>query len=311
MWKEYAVEPAALTDYMQLRYVVEKFGFSKGRLLSQFPSDWFRDMHAIVSVLPDIQRKRAIKLLEDLKSNGAVKFGRSFDPSLPWLDNALREHESRPFRAIVSSSPLPNVVSVDELTEEYLECKLADMVVATAENLCAPMEFLLRHEQSLIMVDPYWRFEKEANRKVLQRMISLAKNGKCRKFNFVTRGDNHISHCEIKDLLKSHFRQAIDEGFSFRVYIFDDALLENRLHARYLIGHHAGLRYDKGFAVSPKERVEIGILQKELHAELSDIYLGQRHPCFADSVIIDAPEVAIPGFRFGGNRTDAGHRRTA
>jgi hypothetical protein len=38
--------------------VIEKFGFDKGRLISQFPKHWFRDVYEATSGLPPVQKKR-------------------------------------------------------------------------------------------------------------------------------------------------------------------------------------------------------------------------------------------------------------
>ena len=43
MLYEYAVEPRAIgSSWQTFRYVIEKFGFDRGRLISQFPNTWFR-----------------------------------------------------------------------------------------------------------------------------------------------------------------------------------------------------------------------------------------------------------------------------
>ncbi len=43
MLYEYAVEPQAIgANWQTLRYIVEKFGFDRGRLISDFPEHWSR-----------------------------------------------------------------------------------------------------------------------------------------------------------------------------------------------------------------------------------------------------------------------------
>ena len=38
---EYAVEPQAIgSNWQNFRYLIEKFGFDRGRLISQFPKAW-------------------------------------------------------------------------------------------------------------------------------------------------------------------------------------------------------------------------------------------------------------------------------
>jgi hypothetical protein len=74
MMYEYAVEPQAIgTNWQTFRYVIEKFGFDKGRLISEFPKHWFRDVYHASSGLSPIQKG---KRPTDTVSNGPF-FGRS------------------------------------------------------------------------------------------------------------------------------------------------------------------------------------------------------------------------------------------
>lgn len=302
MWQEYAVDPRALADFMHLRYVVEKFGYAQGRLLSQFPSDWLRQVYEATAGLPDVRRKAATVLLQRLKAEGLASFGREYRPIQSWLENARREHESRPFQGLVSNDHQPGFISVEDITEAHLTSLLTVRVVATSENLCAPMEYLLHSESELVFVDPYWRFGRPKCRVVLERMLSIALGGKCRRFTFVTRNDDRSeSPAQVRRLLDQHFSDAFKAGFSLRAYLLEDVETEEKLHARYLVGRRAGLRYDKGFDEAPDERVEIGIMSKELHAEIRDLFIDKKHPGFASAVGVMLPETESRGFRFSGN----------
>lgn len=303
MWQEYAVEPSALSDFMHLKYVVEKFGYAQGRVLSEFPSGWLRQAYANTESMPDVRRKTATALLQRLKADGLLGFEREFRPVQSWSDNARREHEIRPFRALVTAHPEEGsgLISVEELTDDFLSITRAIRVIANAENLCAPMEFLLRFERELVLIDPYWRFGKEKCRAVLGRMLSVARQGKCRRFTFVTRNDaKSESQGHIRHLLNQHYSKALASGFSLRVYLLDDSQTEDKLHARYLLGKKTGLRYDKGFDEAPDERVEIGIMDRELHSGIRALFLDHQHASFATAIRVELPEAACGGFRFGG-----------
>ena len=45
MNEEFAVEPTAFENAMQLKYVLEKFGFYHGRFIVGFPSKWINQVH--------------------------------------------------------------------------------------------------------------------------------------------------------------------------------------------------------------------------------------------------------------------------
>ena len=43
---EYAVEPQAIgSSWQNFLYLIEKFGFDRGRLISRFPKDWFKEVY--------------------------------------------------------------------------------------------------------------------------------------------------------------------------------------------------------------------------------------------------------------------------
>jgi hypothetical protein len=57
MFYEYAIEPQAIgSSWANFRYIIEKFGIDKGRLISQFPKRWFHEVYAVSDKLPPIQK---------------------------------------------------------------------------------------------------------------------------------------------------------------------------------------------------------------------------------------------------------------
>jgi hypothetical protein len=65
MLDEYAVEPEAIgLSWSDFRYVIEKFGFDHGRLISRFPNRWFEMVLEVAKTLPDVERKRVTVGLE-------------------------------------------------------------------------------------------------------------------------------------------------------------------------------------------------------------------------------------------------------
>ena len=104
MLHEYAVEPRAIgSDWQTFRYLIEKFGFDRGRLISQFPRHWFREVYRVTEGLPDMQRKSIGETLIQAKKTKFVSSGRPYESALGgWLDNALAQHIVAPFHAIIA-----------------------------------------------------------------------------------------------------------------------------------------------------------------------------------------------------------------
>ena len=105
MLYEYAVEPQAIgSSWATFRYLIEKFGFDKGRLISQFPKKWFREVYEATAGLPPVQKKRIEEALNQARKNKVVRCGRPYDPDAgDWLHNALTEHKRSPFRAVIAT----------------------------------------------------------------------------------------------------------------------------------------------------------------------------------------------------------------
>jgi hypothetical protein len=81
MLYEYAVEPAAIVaDWNTCRYLAEKFGFDRGRLLSLFPRKWFHMARDAAGHLPPMEKARVIEKLIELQRNASIRSGRAYDP---------------------------------------------------------------------------------------------------------------------------------------------------------------------------------------------------------------------------------------
>jgi hypothetical protein len=59
MLYEYAVEPKAIASRWETcRYLSEKFGFHRARLLSEYPKKWLRLTIEAAEPLPDVEKNR-------------------------------------------------------------------------------------------------------------------------------------------------------------------------------------------------------------------------------------------------------------
>ncbi|MEM7669857.1 MAG: hypothetical protein AAF317_12060, partial [Pseudomonadota bacterium] len=163
MLQEYAVEPAAIgSDWQTFRYLIEKFGFDKGRLISQFPKHWFREVYEAASGLSDLQKKRVEEALNEAKKNKVVRTARPYNPDLGgWLDNALAEHGREPFHAIIAAAnPGGNacVVCSDEADDGHalMACARERAVPRDVEPLAAALKGMLRFGAQVVFVDPFF-----------------------------------------------------------------------------------------------------------------------------------------------------------
>jgi hypothetical protein len=136
---EYAVEPEAIgLSWSDFRYVIEKFGFDHGRLISRFPHQWFNLVLEVAKALPDVERKRVTVALERAK-RCVIDTRRPYNPRLAsWLENAITEHARLPFHAIIAKTNPRNadhVLTVGEMDGAH--CLFAAERDCKVDRYCA------------------------------------------------------------------------------------------------------------------------------------------------------------------------------
>lgn len=107
MHLEYAVDPDAIgKDWSTFKDLFDRFGTDKGRLISRFPKKWAKMVidAAVAAKVPDADKARIIERLKMETRYKAVRSRRNYDTDKKWICNALREHDSESFRAIICNS---------------------------------------------------------------------------------------------------------------------------------------------------------------------------------------------------------------
>src|SRR3954453_22850192 len=90
-------------SWLTFLYLIEKFGFDRGRLISRLPSKWEKKViqAAKEAGVPDVRMASIVERLRNAKRL-VVDFGRTYDSEKSWIDNALTEHQRAPFHAIIA-----------------------------------------------------------------------------------------------------------------------------------------------------------------------------------------------------------------
>lgn len=164
MHSEYAVEPSVIgSDWPTFRYLIEKFGFDKGRLISRFPSRWERKVVAAAkdANLTDIQISSIIERLKGTKKTRVFDLGRDFEYGDDWIDNALREHAKRAFRGIIFAKKptgCPEALTVDDCDDENPLFKVSTSrdVSRVADEISDALLLLLAPATEIDVVDPFF-----------------------------------------------------------------------------------------------------------------------------------------------------------
>jgi hypothetical protein len=257
MLYEYAVEPRAIgSSWGTFRYVIEKFGFDKGRLISEFPKSWFREVYGATAGLPPVQKKRVEEALKQARKNKVVRCHRPYDPDAgDWLYNALTEHQRSPFRAIIAMQN-PNgddvVLPTDDLDELHpLMAVSHDCAVARdAASIAGALKELLRFGSHILFVDPFFDPYSARYKNTFRECLGIVK-----ALNFGAICEIHYRFHEDKpspaDLEREAanlFRGVIPADMSVTIYCWREKNCGADFHARYLLTEKGGVGIDAGFS---------------------------------------------------------------
>ena len=120
MNEEFLVEPTGFNSSLELKYLLEKFGFFQGRFIGRFPGDWKNHIYQNMNKLPDIEQARVRSILEKNK-NCLVPSGQDFNPTLSWLRNAHQQIKQQKFEGIIAASANEwNYPTYSEVDHDYL-----------------------------------------------------------------------------------------------------------------------------------------------------------------------------------------------
>lgn len=261
MLYEYAVEPQALgMNWQTLRYIVEKFGFDRGRLISDFPKHWIRYVYESANGMTEMQKARVTEVLNSAKQrNAIIRFGRTYNPELGnWMTNALTEHRRLAFHAILAAAPQEGqdyVLCVDELHENSpLMGVPTDFSIARdIESITKVCEGFLRIGSRVVFVDAFFDPFNTRQKHLYSRCLNIIRNA-----NGQASCEIHYRYDEdglresftnetLEDHAESLFGDIIPEGMTITIFCWKEKDGGEDFHARYLLTEKGGIRVDAGF----------------------------------------------------------------
>ena len=296
MLDEYAVEPEAIgTSWSDFRYLIEKFGFDQGRLISRFPNQWFHMVLEVARALPDVERKRVTIGLERAK-NCVIDTRRPYDTRLAsWLENAVAEQARLPFHAIIAKANPMNaghVLTVSEIDGAHRlfaaerDAKV-DRNARALANIAAP---LLIHSKTILFVDGYYDPSDRRYQKALKAYLEfVAKNDSAEtscEIHFADH-DRKPSSEAIERNAKDWFRSVIPNGMTITLYRWNRFHGGEEFHARYILTERGGMRFDEGLAEGRAgERSDVALMDL-------DLVRNRRESLTRDAVVFELIEPVL------------------
>ena len=275
MYQEYAVEPAAIgSSWETFRYLIEKFGFQEGRLISRFPAKWERLVieAAKMADVSDIAFSRITEKLRKEKRIKIINSSREYNSNLgSWIANARTAHVVKPFHAIIAQGRRKEdeIVAPEDLEESHplMIASRSRNVPRTSKKLAEAFLPLLLSAREVDIVDPFFDLQNPQYTNLLSLLLSsMYDSRKNKKENLSIRIHFRRNGGEPSEqfLLQNAHKWVhgwIPESFELHLYEWREKLGGEDFHARFLLCDCGGLIVDPGFAaVGQHESAAISLL---------------------------------------------------
>ena len=281
MHYEFAVEPAAIgSSWDTFRYVFEKFGFQKGRLISRFPKTWPRLVIEAASEagMGELARARIVEKLRQGSRTALVRTGRNYDPTLgSWVENAAESHAIRPFRGVIAQQAAlfeDTAIPLAELDDDHplMVAPRSRNVPRTATDIAHACFLLLYAAREINLVDPYFNFvsvSQDYCGPLEQMMRALHVAGKANVRIRIHYGAHHTrpSQTEILQDTERWVNVAIPAGYELHLYAWEQREGDEHWHDRFLLCDCGGMTVGAGFAASGAQGNLTFSLLDDAHAQ--------------------------------------------
>lgn len=248
---EYAVEPEMLLDAECAEFLCSSFGIPRGRLVSEFPEDWYSRVFAAVDDVPPIAGKRIEEALNKLAARMMPrKHGWDDRDARCWLEKAEDEHGVRPFRAILATTNprvSRSVLQREQLHEStgLWNVDTQQSVARTADAMAKSAKALLDCAREVYFVDPYFGAEEPRFRRPFEGFLEVLAN---RTNRLPLAGvELHVEARASADFVKlqceGRFRDSVPRGLKVRVMRWKE---HKEFHNRYILTDRGGMYFGIG-----------------------------------------------------------------
>jgi hypothetical protein len=268
---EYAVEPEAIgSNWENFRYLIEKFGFDRGRLISRFPKKWEKKViHAAKAAgMREVHLASLVEKLKYAKQGKFLDLGRPYEHALGWLENAIEQDEHQPFHAIVATEKNANdsIICIDEVDEDHALLKRnRDIKVArTGEEIAKTLAPLLWSAKTVLFIDPYFDVSNSRNRETLKCCLETFATNVPRSLRCEVHFgdmDNNVSTEVIEREATNWLVGVIPDGMSVIFYAWNKKENGENIHDRFLLTQKGGVKLGGGFIANGNHQtVNISLL---------------------------------------------------
>ena len=256
---EYAIEPdlvATWTDREDFRYFMSSFGLGQGRLVSRYPKRWNRLVWEAFNSTDDFAQKRLEELLVRLSERMVRRHNIPRDvDSTSWFENAEREHERRPFHAILARNNPKNhahVLAGSEIGDESARWKVehGHPVKRNAVEMAKVVAPMLKCSSIVIFVDPHFGPEPLRYRRpfeaFLEQMVRHRPGEMPKRIEVHTAAEYTGTEEFFRGECKRRLRRCVPEGIQVLVRRLKQKQDGEKLHNRYILTDLGGVAFGTG-----------------------------------------------------------------
>lgn len=279
MLSEYAVEPAAIgADWRTFKDLIDRFGADKGRLISRLPTKWEKKViqAAKDAGVPDVRMSSIIERLSHSKHK-VVDFNRDYDHEADWIGNALREHGTRPFKAIICGAgkgTSAEAMDPDDCSDAHplFRATTSCDVTRIADQIADALHTMTAVSKEVDIVDPYFDL-RPAKGNYLATLVSLLARlarapGQTKAIRIHFRDHDTRPSAEI--LARDGSAQVkglLPPGYRIEFYAWSEKLGGEDFHDRYVLTELGGIMIGAGLSADgPEESAAFTLLNFE-HAQ--------------------------------------------
>lgn len=268
---EYAVEPQAMgSSWQNFRYLIEKFGFDRGRLIAQYPKAWFREVYDASAAMKPIERKRLEESLNRAKKSKVVRSGRPYDQALGgWLSNAVAQQNTAPFHAIIAEQnpqQHPQVITVDDADDNHplMVAPHTWDVDRVGVAIAGAMRSLLTSATTVLFVDRFFDISKARYQETLKACLEVIHASGGVGINCEIHFCDHDTRPPpefIESEAHKWIRGVLPVDMSVALFSWREREGGADFHARYLLTDIGGINVEAGFSSEgAHQTVQLGLL---------------------------------------------------